>query len=393
MNILLIANSDPRLKTNGGQQRTYALWQGLKTVGDVWTIVPVAHKRDESRDDDERIYTVCLEKRYSLGWFMQRLWSKFFPQIVVSWGANLPGEDGRCEIEVLKDVKFDMTVSRFGFAGRLKPWRIAPMFIDVDDVPVDDYVRAHPSHRLRLWLLRLWQNRLCRKCRQLWVPDPEEIRMLSLYQAAYVPNIPMVEGIRLLEAGDDTAKRNVLLFIGYLAHVPNQVALDWFLKTHWNALKERFPALRYRIAGGGLPDRYKSEWARYKDVELLGFVDDLNEVYASGCAILTPMQIGSGTCLKTLEALAYCMPIISTAQGLRGIPQQDRVPANGIYQFEGIEDLTRIIEMLQSGESFRKSSSASRDYIDANFSQAAFNRRLREGLSAVKRAVPERNQK
>ncbi len=384
MKILLIANSDPRLKSHGGQQRTYALWQGLKTVGDVWTIVPVAHKEDETRDDDERIYNVCLEKRYSLGWFMQRLWAKVLPHIVVSWGARLPGKDGRCGIEVLEGVKFDMTVVRFGFAARLRPWRIAPMFLDVDDVPIDDYKRAHPSHRLRLWLLRLWQNWICRKCRQLWVPDPEEIKMLAPYPAAYVPNIPMVDGIRLPEAGDDAAKRNVLLFIGYLAHVPNQVALDWFLKTHWNALKEKFPALRYRIAGGGLPERYKSEWGRYKDVELLGFVDDLNAVYASGCAILTPMRIGSGTCLKTLEALAYGMPIISTAQGLRGIPPQDRLPSNGIHQFEGLDDLTRIIETLQAGDSSRQSSSVSRAYIDAHFSQAAFNKRLREALEAIK---------
>ena len=386
MNILLIGNTDPRLKTNGGQQRTYALWQGLKTVGTVWTIVPVAHKTAEQRDDSDRIYRVCLEKRYSIGWFLQRIWARLLPCITVPWGISLPGKGGRCEIDELRDIQFDMVVVRFGFAGRLRPWRIAPMFIDVDDVPIDDYGRAHPSHRFRLWLLKKWQDRLCRKCRQLWVPDPEEIEILAPYPAAYVPNIPMVDGIRLPGSGDDAAKRNVLLFIGYLAHVPNQVALDWFLKTYWNALKEKFPTLKYRIAGGGLPDRYKSEWACYKDVELLGFVDDLNTVYASGFAILTPMRIGSGTCLKTLEALAYGMPIISTSHGLRGIPKQDRKTSNGIYQFEDLDDLTRIIEIVQSGtSSFRQSSSASRKYIDSNFSQAAFNQRLQEGLSAVKR--------
>ena len=76
-----------------------------------------------------------------MGWFLQRLWVKFLPRIVVSWGAKLPGKKGHCEIEVLKDVKFDITVARFGLAGRFKPWQIAPMFIDVDDVPVDDYAK------------------------------------------------------------------------------------------------------------------------------------------------------------------------------------------------------------------------------------------------------------
>ena len=380
MNILFISLTDPRDTLYGGQQRTYALWQGLKTIGNVWTIVPVAHKRQESRDDAERIYYVCLEKRYSLGWFLQRLWVKFLPRIVVSWGARLPGKNGHCEIEVLKDVKFDMTVARFGLAGRFKPWQIAPMFIDVDDVPVDDYASAHPSHRLRLWLLRLWQNRLCRKARQLWVPDPDEVRILAPYPAAYLPNIPMVDNIRSPESGVDNSPRNVLLFIGYLAHAPNQVALDWFLKTYWNALKERFPTLRYRIAGGGLPDRLKREWSCYKDVELLGFVEDLNEVYASGCAILTPMRIGSGTCLKILESLAYGKLIISTPLGLRGIPQEDRVPENGIYEFVDIDSLFSVISQIMQ-ESVLQVSSNGTEYIKRHYSQDVFNRMLKDCLS------------
>ena len=386
MNILLIGDSDPRLKTHGGQQRTYALWQGLKSLGEVWTIVPVAHKRDEKCDDVDRIYKVCLESRYSPMWFLQRMWTKFLPRVVVPWGAELPGKDGRCKIAAVRDVKFDMTVVRFGLAARLRPWRIAPMFLDVDDVPVDDYVRAHPSHRFRLWLLKRWQNRLCAKARQLWVPDPDEIRMLEPYPAAYVPNIPMVDGINQLDAEREIAdvkRRNTLLFIGFLAHVPNQVAIDWFLRTYWKSLKQKFPALTYRIVGGGLPDHYKDEWSRYKDVELLGFVKDLNTVYASGFAILTPMRIGSGTCLKVLEALAYGMPIISTAQGFRGIPQRDRIESNGMYEFENQCDLESAIDKLQTADACGKSASVSRAYIHKYFSQYSFNTKLRDALRTL----------
>ena len=254
------------------------------------------------------------------------------------------------------------------------------MFIDVDDVPVDDYASAHPSRRLRLWLLRLWQNRLCRKARQLWVPDPAEVQMLAPYPAAYLPNIPMVDNIRRTELGVDAPQRNVLLFIGYLAHAPNQVALDWFLKTYWNALKERFPTLRYRIAGGGLPDRLKREWSCYQDVELLGFVENLNEVYASGCAILTPMRIGSGTCLKILESLAYGKLIISTPLGLRGIPQEDRVPENGIYEFVDMDSLSVVISRVMHEPDLSAVTNGA-EYIKLHYSQDVVNRILKDCLS------------
>ncbi len=385
MDILLIASNDPRKRLHGGQQRTHAVWKGLKTLGNVWTIVPVQHKCDEESNDDDHIYKVYLEERYSLGWFVQRLWAKVFPCLTLPLGIKLPGKDGRCEIRVLQNVKFDITVVRFNYAGRLCPWRIAPMFIDVDDVPTDDYRRAHPSHRIRLWLLHIWQDYICKKARQLWIPDPKEKGMLPNVNIAYVPNIPMIDTICVQKADvhDEAQWFNTMLFVGFLAHVPNQVALDWFLKTYWSDLKMRLPSLKYRIAGGGLPERLKDEWSQYKDVELLGFVDDLNEVYASGCAVLMPMRIGSGTCLKTLEALAYGKPIISTSQGLRGIPRQDRTRANGMYEFRSIDDICSIIKYLQKSGAACQESSASRAYVDKNFSQEVVNRNLSKAVASA----------
>lgn len=347
LNILFLASTDPRETSYGGQQRTHVLWKGLKSLGDVWTVIPVPHKRDEVRDDENRIYRLCLETRYSPGWFAQRLWARFLPPATVSWGTSLRN------IRHL-GLKFDAVVVRYlNMVGRMHPWRIAPMYVDVDDTPTVDYGLSHPKNTIRIKILERWQRNLCRRARHLWVPDPEQIAGLRDFPVSHLPNIPLlpehdcrVETPRF--EVDAETKRWTLLFIGYMAHRPNQVAIDWFLKTYWKELKKKFPKLRYRIAGGGLPESLKSEWARFEDVELLGFVENLNEVYDSGFAMLTPMRIGSGTCIKVLEALGRNIPVISTPQGLRGIPEEDWNTTNGIFGFEDFQSLTVAVGNVQS---------------------------------------------
>ena len=129
-----------------------------------------------------------------------------------------------------------------------------------------------------------------------------------------------------------------------------------------------------------MPDRLKREWSCYKDVELLGFVEDLNEVYASGCAILTPMRIGSGTCLKILESLAYGKLIISTPLGLRGIPQEDRIPENGIYEFTDMDSLSAVISRIMQESDLQVTTNGT-EYIKRHYSQEVFNRLLKDCLS------------
>lgn len=381
MNILFLTMLDPRMIEYGGQQRTHVLWNGLKSVGNVWTVIPVPRKEQEVSDDTNRVYKVCIEMRYSIGWFLQRLWARFLPSATVSWGVRLKLSPRHCALEQIKDVEFDVVVARFlGVAGRLKPWRLGPMYVDVDDTPVVDYARAHPSNHIRLWLLKLWQKRLCRKAVGLWVPDPEQGKELSEYNVTVLPNIPLIKNNGMpscnVHVGQDW--RQTLLFVGYLAHEPNYVAIDWFLKTYWHVLKQEFPSLRYRIAGGGLPDRFRRSWAQYADVELCGFVDDLGAFYASGCAFLAPMKIGSGTCIKVLESLACGIPVISTDQGFRGIPTGARTIKNGMLEFCDAGSLVAAIKLILAQESALAQDS--RAYIAQNFSQDKVNSVLAKEL-------------
>lgn len=334
MKILFVCPTDPRETSYGGQQRTHVIWKGLRSVGDVWTVVPVSHRRQEERDEQNRIYKVCLERRYSTGWFFQRLGFQLFPQVAFPLGLKATS---------LGDLPIpDVCVARtLWVAARFGMWRKPPLFVDVDDTPAVDFSLANPHKRFKRWLLQKWQNWVCAKAKVLWVPDPDQIEGLKPFKATHLPNIPVGN---ISPVDRSKVDPNRLLFLGYLAHRPNIVAVDWFLENFWVELKKRFPNLVLDVVGGGLPSDYVDRWSSYRDVVLHGFVQDVTPFFERSLALITPMRIGSGTCIKVLESLARGVPVISTEQGLRGILKSERTASNGIFSFCNISDLRKAIE-------------------------------------------------
>jgi glycosyltransferase involved in cell wall biosynthesis len=56
-----------------------------------------------------------------------------------------------------------------------------------------------------------------------------------------------------------------------------------------------------------------------------GFVESLDEIFSSVCALLVPLLAAGGLKLKILTALYYGLPIVATEVSVDGIPMQDGV--------------------------------------------------------------------
>jgi len=101
-----------------------------------------------------------------------------------------------------------------------------------------------------------------------------------------------------------------LAFVGSFLHQPNVEGIDWYMNEVLPLL-QKAPLLE--IIGKGWPTKYKT-----KDINTLGFVDDLHEVI-SGSIMIVPILSGSGMRMKILEAAAMSMPIITTTVGVEGL--------------------------------------------------------------------------
>lgn len=59
--------------------------------------------------------------------------------------------------------------------------------------------------------------------------------------------------------------------------------------------------------------------SNHKAIKLLGFVDDLKDFYSEVDLIVNPLILGTGLKIKSIEALSYGVPIVSTGIGFDGI--------------------------------------------------------------------------
>ena len=157
------------------------------------------------------------------------------------------------------------------------------------------------------------------------------------------------------------------VFIGSLNYAPNEVAMLAFIESALPMIVVAAPDFRLKIIGKHASDKLKAEIEKFPNhIQLMGFVPDLTEVFATCCGMIVPMTFGTGIKLKTLEALSYGVPLISTSIGVEGIPV-----VNGTHCL--IEnDLTKFPQLMLSLRDINLNellSLEARNYFVMNYSQ------------------------
>ncbi len=113
-----------------------------------------------------------------------------------------------------------------------------------------------------------------------------------------------------------------LFHIGSLDWIPNQEGLIWFLNNVWKEINEKYPNLKFYIAGRNAP-LWLENVLKTDGVEYLGEVDDAYEFMNSKAVMIVPLRSGSGMRVKIVEGMALGKTIITTHIGCEGIEATD----------------------------------------------------------------------
>lgn len=114
-------------------------------------------------------------------------------------------------------------------------------------------------------------------------------------------------------------------FVGLLSIPHNHDGVVWFLEEVLPRLLELRPDARLHLIGrgaGGTLEQAAHRWPNH--VILHGFVNDLDAALSGMAALITPLRFGSGIKIKTLDALARGLPVVTTGVGAEGIVAQSR---------------------------------------------------------------------
>ncbi|PSB59218.1 glycosyl transferase [Chamaesiphon polymorphus CCALA 037] len=110
-----------------------------------------------------------------------------------------------------------------------------------------------------------------------------------------------------------------LVFLGNLNTENNVAGVIWFLSDVLPIIRERLPTVTVAIAGFKPVDRIV-EICGTAGVSLIVSPVSASDTYQSGKVLINPILTGSGVKIKSIEMLQFGKSIVSTSEGVSGLP-------------------------------------------------------------------------
>lgn len=107
-----------------------------------------------------------------------------------------------------------------------------------------------------------------------------------------------------------------ILFTGLLTWYPNKRGVIWFIQEVFPHIVKVIPDVKLLIVG----DKSKRfPLKNTKAITFMGYVKDVLPYFSKGTVFIAPIMFGSGVRIKILEAMAACIPVVSTTIGAEGL--------------------------------------------------------------------------
>jgi polysaccharide biosynthesis protein PslH len=138
----------------------------------------------------------------------------------------------------------------------------------------------------------------------------------------------------------------VVSLIGGLDWAPSYTAAIRLITRLWPEIKRRVPNAKLQIVGRSAANALSKFSSNINDLEIHQDVPDILPYFANTDVLLYAPIAGSGMKVKILEAFALGTPVVTTFEGVEGIPAEDGVHAGICDDDQGLIEKT--IELLNN---------------------------------------------
>jgi glycosyltransferase involved in cell wall biosynthesis len=114
----------------------------------------------------------------------------------------------------------------------------------------------------------------------------------------------------------------VVGLFGSMTWPPTRRAAERFLSRLWPEIRRQAPYAEALIAGIGAREQLE-RFLEMPGVRIVEDVPDMRPYFERTTVLLYPATRATGIKVKVLEALAYGVPTVTTAEGAEGIPIED----------------------------------------------------------------------
>jgi polysaccharide biosynthesis protein PslH len=172
---------------------------------------------------------------------------------------------------------------------------------------------------------------------------PDHIEMIHVH----VDPSLLEQSWQFMAANTPTAERqNNLLFVGYLAYPPNELAVTYAIEEVLPKLQGILP-VNLIVCGGG-EKQLAQKYQHLPNVTFKGYVKDLSAEYLNASAMISPAPFASGIQNKLVEAMAIGLPsIIST----KTVAANGVIDGQHVIACESAKDFARAVIDLMTNQS------------------------------------------
>jgi polysaccharide biosynthesis protein PslH len=312
--------------THGNRARVVSMIDFLQGLGfEVHVAVLLREDRDEPAM--RLAYGECLHlipySRPSRQETMHGAWSRRARQIFDSTLRYAYGGDDWYDNSVDKvlhrldnEIGFDLAVVEYGFMSRALLALSSPQLkvIDTHDVFANRHMMFLNSGMVPSFYSTTpdEEKRCLLRANLILGIQPDETRQLLNYGLDAITFGHLIKTNPVFEAEETEFD---LLMVGS-ANAMNVQGLVWFGQEVLPLLASAAPPLRIAVAGGicgAIPD--------FAGITKLGVISDLRAVYARSMLAINPVKNGTGVNIKSIEAMAFGVPLLSTKSGIRGLEE------------------------------------------------------------------------
>ena len=232
--------------------------------------------------------------------------------------------------------------------------------------------------REKSWL-RKWYNRYeyrlvkpaeLERCRKadlvLMTTEREQLLLKQLLPESLIEVVRT--GIDIESYGKISSVQEVphqIIFTGTMDYYPNTNAVLSFAQQCWPLIRARVPDANWQIVGRNPPPEVQ-RLAELPGVTVTGSVPDVRPYLAASAVAIVPLQIGSGTRVKILEAFAMRKAVVSTSVGYQGLAVE---PGKHLLVADHPEEFAEaVVELLHNSSARINLGNAGRALVDAEYS-------------------------
>ncbi len=246
----------------------------------------------------------------------------------------------------------------------------------------------HEKALLRKWyswresqLLKQGEIERCRKADVVLVTSEREYdalrNLLPEQHIEVIPNGVDIATFIQRDPAQEIAHR--IIFTGSMDYYPNIEAVLFFARKCWPLIQSQVPSASWQIVGKD-PPREVRDLAALPGITVTGTVPDVTSYLSSATVAIAPLQIGSGTRLKILEALAMQKAVVSTSLGCEGLSVtsgEHLIVADRAQEFA-----QAVVDLIQDTQKRNALGNAGRKFVETVYSWESCGNRLLEVLKA-----------